>query len=108
MKCCNQECATPFCPHCGAQTSADRLVGLRKHLRGSLATHLATIERFSRDQSRSDTPEKYEPRIKRCRTTIAKWESWILGLDELLASVKTQPTLLTAQAYSVRYSEKDE
>lgn len=87
MKCCNRECATRFCPHCGKQIGEPHdLTGLLNHINRVLKTYKSRLRR-GRDCMRSSDLE----------ATIQKWESWHAKLSLLLGFKDVGESHLTSE-----------
>lgn len=85
MTCCNRECLTPFCPHCGRR-SEDPLVELLAHVRDHQGSQATVLEEYRRefDQIREPRPRD-ERKLERLTALAAKWERWGKALEEAIA-----------------------
>lgn len=94
-KCCKEECATAYCPHCGKAICVDPLKGLLRHVaahakaqasRGTGPFDCSDLEKFSTESDSSFRRRK--ERVGRNRESRAralrKWESWRDALVEMI------------------------
>ena len=89
MKCCQVECETPFCPHCGKAVDAHGLPTLLKHCR----ERLAEVER-----------RKYINHSDAARERVcSKWQQWIEALEGALRVQNDQAEDTRRYAVARRY-----
>jgi len=94
MKCCQVECETPFCPHCGKAVDAHGLTTLLQHCRvqaDQLDRKLSIRKRRHKetDEQNGVTP-RADSQYERCERTILKWQRWTEALEEAIASKQTK------------------
>ena len=103
MKCCDQDCDTSFCPHCGKPVGRDGVHSLLDHLRTrqrGLKNRLESVKaRFGENPN-----EKQTKWILKAEQSVAKWEGWADFVDKALRQDQPVPEELKVPVSELKLS----
>ena len=83
MKCCGQECVTPFCPMCGKTVETDHIIALRKMLKFREMICRRAERRIEDEDVHPGSRERAEHRIETQRPFIAALTAAIAAIKEM-------------------------
>jgi len=84
--CCEYQCTTLFCPHCGKETNTHPLDSLLRHINVRIKQYENNKARVDRLIARKGgTNQEITARLERNAKQREKWEAWYRKLEELIA-----------------------